>query len=301
MNDRFLGDDFLLSTETAGRLFHEVAARLPIVDLHNHLSASDIADNRVFADLTELWLEDDHYKWRAMRLAGVDERLVTGDADPWERFSAWAATVPRLIRNPLYLWTHLELRRVFGIELALDPTTAREIWDEANRQLPLLPARMLLSRFDVAALATTDDPVDDLAAHRALRTETGAPAVIPTYRPDAAHRLLGDLAAWNAWADRLEEVSGTPVEDLESLLAALTRCDERFAELGRRASDHGLSRLPDTPRDPAVADEAIRCARRGDAVAAAEADAVAPRGRRSRRATRVRVRRRAPAPPRRAP
>ena len=274
MNDRFLDDDFLLSTETAGRLFHGVAARQPIVDLHNHLSASDIADNRVFVDLTELWLEDDHYKWRAMRLAGIDERLVTGDADPWERFAAWAATVPRLIRNPLYVWTHLELRRVFDIDLPLGPATAREIWDEANRQLPLLPARALLSRFDVAALATTDDPVDDLVAHRALRAETEALAVIPTFRPDAAHRLLGDLPAWNAWADRLGEASGIPVEDLESLLAALTHCDERFAALGRRASDHGLSRLPDAPRDPAGADAAIRSARRGDAVAAAGADAV---------------------------
>ena len=194
--------------------------------------------------MTELWLEDDHYKWRAMRLAGIDERLVTGDADPWERFAAWAATVPRLIRNPLYVWTHLELRRVFSAStLPLGPATAREVWDEANRQLPLLPARALLARFDVAALATTDDPVDDLIAHRALRAETEALAVIPTFRPDAAHRLLGDLPAWNAWADRLGEASGITVEDLESLLAALTHRDERFVALGRLASDHGLSRL----------------------------------------------------------
>ena len=120
----------------------------------------------MFETLTELWLEDDHYKWRAMRLAGVEERLVTGDADPWERFAAWAETVPGLIRNPLYLWTHLELRRVFGIDLPLGPATAREIWEEANRQLPRLSARALLERFDVATvIATTDDPADDLAAH----------------------------------------------------------------------------------------------------------------------------------------
>jgi glucuronate isomerase len=266
VTDRFLGDDFLLSSETAAELFHDVVAPLPIVDLHNHLSASDIAANRVFTDLTDLWLEDDHYKWRAMRLAGIEERLVTGDADPWERFSAWATTVPRLIRNPLYTWTHLELRRVFGIDLALGPATAREIWDEANRRLPELPARTLLARFGVAALATTDDPVDDLAAHRALRDETSSPVVIPTYRPDAAHGLLREPAAWNAWADRLCETSGTAVADLESLLSALGSCDDRFAALGGRASDHGLSQLPDMPQDPESADAAIRAVRRGEPV-----------------------------------
>ena len=138
MGAAFLNDDFLLSGETARVLFHEVAEHAPIVDLHNHLSPADIADDRVYETLADLWLEDDHYKWRAMRLAGVDERVVTGDADPWEKFSAWAATVPRLIRNPLYVWSHLELRRVFGIDLPLDPSTAREIWEEANRQLPRL-------------------------------------------------------------------------------------------------------------------------------------------------------------------
>ena len=126
-----------------------------------------------------------------MRQAGVEERLVTGDADPWERFAAWAATVPSLLGNPLYVWTHLELRRVFGIDLPLGPATAREIWDEANRQLPELPAQALLERFDVAVVATTDDPGDDLASHSQGRR----PAMIPTLRPDAAHALLGDPAA----------------------------------------------------------------------------------------------------------
>ena len=274
MSDSFLGDDYLLSTETARTLFHGVAAELPIVDLHNHLPAADIAADRVFADLAELWLEDDHYKWRAMRLAGVEERLVTGDAEPWERFSTWAATVPRLIRNPLYTWTHLELRRVFGIDLRLEPGTAREIWEEANRQLTLLSARELLARFGVAALATTDDPADDLAAHRALREEAREPLVIPTFRPDAAHGLLGDLPGWNAWVDRVGLDAGLVVDDLASLLSALTGCHERFVAVGGRASDHGLSRLPDAPREPAAADAAVRAARRGDPVSAAGVDAV---------------------------
>src|ERR1022692_2777080 len=198
MSAAFLNDEFLLEGETARVLFHEVAEHAPIVDLHNHLSPVDIAGDRVYETLTDMWLGEDHYKWRAMRLAGFDETLVTGDADPWERFSAWAATVPRLIRNPLYVWSHLELRRVFGIDLALCPSTAREIWEEANRQLPGRPAQALLAYFDVRAVATTDDPGDDLAAHQ--RAAGNRVAMIPTFRPDGAHRLLDDPSAWNAWS-----------------------------------------------------------------------------------------------------
>ena len=161
----FLDDDFLLFGDTARALFHQVAAPAPIVDLHNHLSPKDIASDRVYETLTDLWLEDDHYKWRAMRVAGFEERFITGDADPWERFSVWAATVPRLVRNPLFIWTHLELRRVFGIDLVLTPETSREIWEEANRQLPRWSARRILSHFDVRIVATTDDPSDDLSEH----------------------------------------------------------------------------------------------------------------------------------------
>ena len=275
MDARFLHDDFLLSGETARELFHGVAERLPIVDLHNHLAPADIAGDRVFETLAELWLEDDHYKWRAMRLAGVDERLITGDADPWERFSAWAETVPGLVRNPLYVWSHLELRRVFGIDLLLGPATAREIWDEANRLLPELPARTVLARFDVSTVATTDDPGDDLASHRALRDADGAPVTIPTFRPDAAHRLLDDPPAWSAWADRLGDASGVRVEGLASLLAALTAAHARFAALGARASDHGLSSLPDADRDPGSADAAVRSARSRETPTGPGRDAVA--------------------------
>jgi glucuronate isomerase len=258
----FLHDDFLLSTETGRSLFHGIAERLPIVDLHNHLSPADIAEDRVFETLTDLWLEDDHYKRRAMRLAGVEERLVTGDADPWDRFAAWALTVPGLIRNPLYLWTHLELRRVFGIDVPLGPATAVEIWEEANGQLPGLGARALLERFAVDVVATTDDPTDDLGWHE-------APRVIPTFRPDSAHNLLGDPPAWNAWADRLGAV-----EDLESLLGELTRAHERFAAVGGRASDHGIDVLPDITCDPVLADATIRRVRSGEPADAAGRDAV---------------------------
>ena len=272
MGPGFLTDDFLLSGETARTLFHEVAEQAPIVDLHNHLSPADIADDRVYETLSDLWLGDDHYKWRAMRLAGFDERLITGDADPWDRFAAWAATVPRLIRNPLYVWSHLELRRVFGIDLDLNPSTAREIWEEANRQLPGLTTGRLLSRFDVRVVATTDDPGDDLAAHEG---HAGKPVtMIPTFRPDGAHRLLGDPAGWNAWVDRLERATGTTIDDLPSLQAALTRSYARFAELGGRASDHGLESLPDFPPDPSLADAVIRRARAGEAATPLERAAV---------------------------
>ena len=263
---RFLHDDFLLSTETGRALFHEVAKRLPIVDLHSHLPAADIAGNRRFETLTDLWLEDDHYKWRAMRLAGVEERLVTGDADPWERFAAWARIVPGLIRNPLHLWTHLELRRVFGIDLPLGPNTARQIWEEANRRLPELPARTLLDRFGVAAVATTDDPADELAAHG---RHEGPPAMIPTFRPDAAHALLEDPIAWNAWADRLG--AG---DDLESLLGALAAAHAWFAAAGGRASDHGAAVLPDVDRNPALASATVRGVRSGQPAASRGRDAV---------------------------
>ncbi|HUA95849.1 MAG TPA: glucuronate isomerase, partial [Acidimicrobiales bacterium] len=262
MTAAFLGDDFLLTTGTARSLYHDAAARVRIVDPHTHLSAAEIADDRTYETLTELWLEDDHYKWRAMRSAGVDEALVTGAADPWERFYAWASTVPRLIRNPVYIWSHLELRRVFGIDLVLSGSTAREVWDEANRQLPHWSARRLLSHFGVEALATTDDPGDDLDGHRRLKEES-ATTVVPTFRPDAAHRLLGDPRAWCSWADRLGSVTATEIEGLDTLLQACTASYRRFQTMGGRASDHGIEVVPNRPRDPALADAAIRGVRAG--------------------------------------
>jgi glucuronate isomerase len=275
MSAGFLNDDFLLSGDTARTLFHDVAEGTPIVDLHNHLSATDIAGDRVYDTLTDLWLGGDHYKWRAMRLAGFGEELISGGADPWDKFAAWAATVPRLIRNPLYVWTHLELRRVFGIDVPLNPGTAREIWDEANGQLPNWSSRRLLSHFRVRALATTDDPPDDLAAHKSLRERAGSGvAIVPTFRPDAAHVLLDEPAAWNAWTDRLELASETPVDDLDSLLSALATCYGHFAGLGGRASDNGLGRLPDAAREPALADQAVRRARHGTAAGPDEHEAL---------------------------
>ncbi len=265
----FMNEHLLLNTPTGKDLYHEVAAHAPIVDVHNHLSETDIANDRVWPTITDLWLGDDHYKWKAMRLAGFEETLVSGDADPWDRFLAWATTVARSIRNPLYTWTHLELRRVFGIDIPLSQSTAREIWEETNRQLPSWSAQRLLAHFDVRAVATTDDPADSLETHRRHRSaSTGGAqvAMLPTFRPDAAHRLLDDPVAWNAWATKLDP----SVTDLDSLLGALSSSYARFASLGGRASDHGLSTIPDRPRDPKLADRAVRNARTGIAASAEE-------------------------------
>lgn len=262
---QFLGEDFLLSTPVARRLYHEHAAELPIVDVHNHLAPEEIADNHVWPTLTDLWLGGDHYKWRAMRLAGVPEHLVSGPADPSERFEAWAATVPRMIGNPLYVWTHLELKRVFGIDVALSPSTAREVWDEANRQLAGLPARQMLAGFAVQLVATTDEPGSTLEHHARLAATDGVDLrMIPTFRPDAGHALLGDPAAWNAWVDTLiARGDASHITDLVSLLDALSASHGRFAAAGCRSSDHGLAALPDRPRDPDLADRVVRWARRG--------------------------------------
>ena len=268
----FLDDDVLLGGSTARALYHDVASGEPIVDFHSHLDATDLADDRAFTTLTELWLDDDHYKWRAMRAAGVPEHLVSGPADPWDRFAAWAATVPRLVRTPLHVWTHLELRRVFGIDLVLGPGSAREIWEEATRQLPAWTARRLVAHFGAEVVATTDDPADDLDGHLRIADEAGRlppgaahvlPTVVPTFRPDGAHRLARDPDGWNAWADRLGDGHGIRVVDLASLTAALEAAHHRFAAAGCRASDHGLVHLPDVERAPAAADAAVRGLRQG--------------------------------------
>ncbi len=273
----FVGEDVLLSTSTARELFHGTAVGCPIIDFHSHLRAADVAADRVYTTLSELWLTEDHYTWRAMRLAGVDETLVTGGADPWDTFAAWAATMPRLIGSPLYLWGHLALRRVFGVDVALHPGSAREIWDEANRQLTGLSTRSLLARFGVELLATTDDPGDDLLAHAELREagQPGMPAVVPTWRPDEVLGLLPDPHAWNVWVERLEDVTGLGVGDLPSLVAALEASLARFARAGGLGSDHGLLCVPDRERDERLADEAVRLARQGRKPSGEQRDALA--------------------------
>jgi glucuronate isomerase len=239
----FIHEDFLLQTKTARRLYHDFAAAQPIIDYHCHLSPKDVAENRRFKNLFEIWLEGDHYKWRAMRSNGVAERFCTGAAAPFEKFLAWAKTVPHTLRNPLYHWTHLELKRYFGISELLSESTAQRIWDTANERLasPELSAHGILQHFKVEVVGTTDDPTDDLAYHQAIAKSGIATRVIPTFRPDKALNVH-QPDAWNAWVNALEKVSGQSIGKLDDLLTALKKRHDFFHSLGGRMSDHGLER-----------------------------------------------------------
>lgn len=243
----FCDDAFLLSTPAAADLYHRVAARQPIVDFHCHLSPRDIAEDRQFENLHAVWLEGDHYKWRAMRADGVAEELITGAATPREKFAAWARTVPHTLRNPLFHWTHLELRRHFGIEDLLDESTAERIWQEANRQLQDagLSSRGILTRMQVEAVGTTDDPADSLDWHLAIRQSGFATRVVPTFRPDAALRVRQPERV-RAWSRRLADAAGIAADTGPGLARALAQRHDDFAAAGCRATDHGLEYLADT-------------------------------------------------------
>jgi glucuronate isomerase len=238
----FIHDGFLLSNETARRLYHEYAEEQPILDYHCHLPPADLAANRQFANLFEIWLEGDHYKWRAMRFNGVDEQFCTGAVDPYQKFLAWARTVPNTLRNPLYHWTHLELKRYFGIDELLDESSAQRIWDRANELLatPDLRTQGILGKFRVAALCTTDDPTDDLASHQTLAASGLATKVFPAFRPDQAFNVhLPDL--FNPWVEKLEAASGVSVASFRDFVDAIARRHDFFHRMGCRLSDHGLS------------------------------------------------------------
>ena len=237
----FIHDDFLLSTPAAQRLYHGHAADQPILDYHNHLPPQDIASDRQFSNLFDIWLEGDHYKWRAMRGAGITEPLVTGDADPYDKFLAWARTVPQALRNPLYHWTHLELTRYFNITELLDEKSAPAIWEQTQEQLtaPEFSTRSILKRFEVRALCTTDDPIDALEHHQAIAASDLDTKIYPTFRPDKA-LTVDDPATFNNWVDTLASVSNTDISNLDSFLDALKIRHDFFHSLGCRLSDHGL-------------------------------------------------------------
>ena len=241
----FMGDDFLLQSQPAIRLYHEFAKDEPILDYHNHLSAADIANNRSFQNLYEVWLEEDHYKWRAMRAAGCDESVISGAAAPRTKFNAWAATVPETLCNPLFHWTHLELKRYFGIEKLLTPETADEIWEEAAAQLTdsALSVHGILGRFKVRALCTTDDPVDSLPHHQSIRESGLETRVLPTFRPDGA-LAVDQPKRFNQWLQRLVEVSNVAISRLHDFVDALKLRHDYFHEQGCRLSDHDLKTCP---------------------------------------------------------
>ncbi|GAB2780933.1 glucuronate isomerase [Halomonas shantousis] len=244
-NDKidFMGPDFLLETDAARHLYHDHAAPMPICDYHSHLNPEEIADNRRFNNLTELWLHGDHYKWRAMRFAGIDERRITGDADARERFQAWAETVPDCLGNPLYHWTHLELRFPLGIEnTLLSPATAEEIWTSSRQRLatPELHAQGILDSFQVRTVCTTDDPVDPLEAHRRHARNGAGPEMLPTFRADAVLKI--EQPGFIDYLSDLESASGVTIRRFDDLLAALHQRLDYFAAHGCCLSDHSLEK-----------------------------------------------------------
>ena len=260
----FLTEDFLLSNDTARHLYHQFAASQPILDYHCHLSPRDIAENRRFANLFEIWLEGDHYKWRAMRANGVPEKYITGDATPYEKFLAWARTVPYTLRNPLYHWTHLELQRYFGITDLLDEKSAPSIWERANEVLPGLTTQAILQKFRVELVCTTDDPTDDLRHHQALAKSNLKTRVFPAFRPDKA-LAIGD-ADFAPWVDRLSQAANVDVRNLSAFLQALRSRHDQFHSLGCRLSDHGLNHCYAAPCSESAAATIFSKAREGHSV-----------------------------------
>ena len=234
-------DDFLLTTKQARELYHRYAKAEPIYDYHCHLPPDLIASNHQFADLQELWLGGDHYKWRAMRTNGANERFCTGDATPREKFQAWAETVPHTLRNPLYHWTHLELKAYFGVTELLDGKSADRVWKKANALLPKRRVHDLVNMSKVAVICTTDDPADSLVHHEAIAKNPGKlkARVYPAFRPDKA-LAVGNPTAYNAWLNKLAATAGVTIAKFDDLLAALKKRHDDFHAIGCRVSDHGL-------------------------------------------------------------
>jgi glucuronate isomerase len=267
----FITEDFLLQSKTARHLYRAYAEPQPILDYHCHLSAADIANDRRFQNLFEIWLEGDHYKWRAMRANGVPEQYCTGSAGPYEKFLAWASTVPKTLRNAQYHWTHLELRRYFGIDSLLDEGTALNVWERANEQLAIgeLSAQGILKKFRVKALCTTDDPADSLENHDKIRESGLETKVFPAFRPDKALQTQ-DASAFNAWTDRLAVAANSDIVHFQDFLNALRRRHDDFHEVGCRLSDHGMEHCYDEPCSEEQASRIFAAVRAGKSIEIAE-------------------------------
>ena len=263
----FLHEDFLLQNDVARELYHDHAKDQPVFDYHCHLPPDQIATNKTFRNLYEIWLAGDHYKWRVMRSNGVPEKYCTGDASDWEKFLAYARTVPHTLRNPLYHWTHIELKRFFGISILLDESTAKEIWDAANEKLLSMPVHRILESNRVAVVCTTDDPTDSLEHHRKIRADGKLKTrVYPAWRPDKA-LAVDQPAAWNAWVDKLGDCG-----NLASFFAAMQKRLDFFHENGCRLSDHGLNHAYSADCTEAEAAKVFANARAGKQVTKAEAN-----------------------------
>jgi len=240
----FLDQDFLLQSATAQTLYHQYAAAMPIIDYHNHLVPQQIADDHQFDNITQAWLYGDHYKWRAMRAHGVDEKYITGNASDEEKFMKWAETVPYTMRNPLYHWTHLELQRYFGVTEVLNSASAKRIYDHCAALLktPEYSVKNLLLKMNVKVLCTTDDPIDDLGYHKQIKASGYAIKVLPTFRPDKA-MAVDDIATFNAYVKSLAQVVGYGIQDLSTYKKAIGERHDYFHACGGRLSDHGLEHI----------------------------------------------------------
>ena len=272
----FIHENFLLPTKAAERLYHGYAEGEPILDFHSHLPPADVAEDRRFADLFEIWLEGDHYKWRAMRANGVAERFCTGDAESHEKFLAWARTVPYTVRNPLYHWTHLELKRYFRIEELLDERTADSVWRRANSALRSeeLSAHGILRKFEVRVVCTTDDPCDTLEPHKSVNARDLGFRMYPTFRPDKA-LMVDRPEVFNPWLARLEAATNVSISKLDDLVEALGERHSSFHEHGGRLSDHGLTHCYAAPCTHARAEAIFAKARSGEAANDEEHEAFA--------------------------
>ncbi|MEO2002163.1 MAG: glucuronate isomerase [Pirellulales bacterium] len=256
--------DFLLLNDAAKELY-AVAAEEPIYDYHCHLAPEEIAQDKQWDNLAEVWLAGDHYKWRALRAAGISEKYITGDASAYEKFCAFAETMPKLLRNPLWHWSHLELSRAFGINEVLNQSTAQRIWDEANTQLSNISARTLLAHFRVAAIGTTDDPCDNLSHHIEISKSDLKTRVYPAFRPDKA-LAVDDAVLFQTWIQRLEQTSGISCNNFDTFLEAIANRHTFFHTLGSRLSDHGLEQCFGRGGTKDQATEVYNAARRGETI-----------------------------------
>ncbi len=238
---KFMDENFLLQTKTAQELYHNHAAKMPIFDYHCHINPKEIADDKRFENITQIWLYGDHYKWRGMRTNGVDEKYCTGNASDWEKFEKWAETVPYTLRNPLFHWTHLELKKFFGIEKVLSSKTAKEIWEECNAKLhtPEYSVRGIIKMANVHTICTTDDPIDSLEYHRQIKADGFETNVLPAWRPDKA-MAVENASAFNQYIDKLAEAAAMDISVFDELIQALDKRHQFFHENGCRLSDHGL-------------------------------------------------------------
>ncbi|MEI7588275.1 MAG: glucuronate isomerase [Chitinophagia bacterium] len=240
----FLDENFLLQSKTAEKLYHDFAAKMPLIDYHCHLAPDQIANNINFNNLTDAWLAGDHYKWRALRTNGVEESYCTGNKSDEEKFMKWAETVPYTMRNPLYHWTHLELQRYFGIKEVLNPGSAKKVYDQASAQLqsPEFTTQRMITKMNVRVICTTDDPIDTLEHHQAIKDSSFSTKVLPAFRPDKAMEV-SNAANFVVYLSKLEKISKVSISSFDDYLYALQNRHDFFASMGCNVSDHGLEQI----------------------------------------------------------